>query len=151
LSAIARCEFGLTGLVQHGASTLQIDELAQLKAQGIIEVHLATGIQNIIFDHPDFPEKLRDRIQAELVQLVMGPEGPNTASDDRLTPAQQFYNARWATWDPFKSELWNLPETTWTKICIDLDKWLGQVFKALGVTGQWKNLANYYPIERPET
>lgn len=149
LSAIARSEFGLAGLVQHGASTLQIDELAQLKAQGIIEVHLATGIQNIIFDHPDFPEKLRDRIQADLVQLETGPEGTTTASDDQ-TPAQLFYNARWAAWGPYKAELWNLPETAWSKICIDLDKWLGQVFQALGVTGQWKNLANYYPIERTD-
>ena len=58
LSDAARTEFGLAGLVQHGASTLQIDQLAQLKAHGVIEVHLATGIQNIIFDHPAFPPEL---------------------------------------------------------------------------------------------
>jgi fructose/tagatose bisphosphate aldolase len=149
LSHIARSDFGLAGLVQHGASTLQIAELAQLKTKEVIEVHLATGIQNIIFDHPAFPPELRARIKAELVQPETGPEGALPESEDGLSPAQQFYNVRWAAWGPFKRELWAIPEAAWDEICVDLDEWFAQVFQALGVTGQYKNMANYYSLERP--
>lgn len=149
LSLIARTEFGLAGLVQHGASTLQIDELAQLRANGVIEVHLATGIQNIIFDHPAFPAELSARIKDELIQPASGPEGDVPESDEAFSPAQQFYNARWAAWGPFKRELWTLPETAWAEICVELDEWFGQIFQALGVAGQWKNLADYYDLEKP--
>ena len=148
LSDAARTEFGLAGLVQHGASTLQIEQLAQLKAHGVIEVHLATGIQNIIFDHLAFPQDLRAHIQAELLKPETGPEGDRKSSSDSFSPAQQFYNARWAAWGPLKRELWSLPESAWSEICVSLDEWFGQIFQALGVTGQSQHLATYYPMER---
>ncbi len=149
LSDAARTEFGLAGLVQHGASTLQIEQLAQLKAHGVIEVHLATGIQNIIFDHPAFPPELLTHIQTELVQPETGPEGDQKQTSEGLSLAQQFYNTRWVAWGPFKKELWSLPESAWSEICVDLDEWFRQIFKALGVNGQSQHLATYYPTEKP--
>ena len=57
LSRQARA-LGMAGLVQHGASTLSLPDLARLPDIGVLEVHLATQIQNIVFDHPAFPRVL---------------------------------------------------------------------------------------------
>jgi fructose/tagatose bisphosphate aldolase len=147
LSQQACTECKLTGLVQHGASTLQISELTQLKQNGVIEVHLATGIQNIIFDHPAFPKELRERIQSELIEPEMSAEGGEKPSSDGLSTAQRFYNARWAAWGPFKRELWSLPDQAWTEICTSLDAWFIEVFQALGLVGYRRQLEEHYSAE----
>jgi fructose/tagatose bisphosphate aldolase len=56
LSKVAREEYGLGGAVQHGASTLPPEAFDRFPAVGTLEIHLATGFQNIIFDHA--PEEL---------------------------------------------------------------------------------------------
>ncbi|HDS11642.1 MAG TPA: aldolase, partial [Candidatus Wirthbacteria bacterium] len=49
LSKIGR-KYGLGGTVQHGASTLPAGYFRQFPASEAIEIHLATGFQNIILD-----------------------------------------------------------------------------------------------------
>jgi len=58
LSAIAK-EYGLAGVVQHGASTLSEDDLKRLPLSGVCEVHLATELQDVILEHPLFPYKIK--------------------------------------------------------------------------------------------
>jgi len=57
LSDIAK-EYGLPGVVQHGASTLSEDDLRKLPQHGVCEVHLATEIMDTILQHPLFPYKI---------------------------------------------------------------------------------------------
>jgi fructose/tagatose bisphosphate aldolase len=140
LATIARREFGLPGVVQHGASTLTPEQWRSLPAAGVIEVHLATGIQNVILDHPALPAALTDAMQAALVGPVMHAErGSDTA--EALTRAQVYRHNRWRAWGTFKRELWSLPEAVWTPIDAALEAWFATTFTALGVAGRAEELA----------
>jgi fructose/tagatose bisphosphate aldolase len=66
ISQVGRKEFGLGGTVQHGASTLPDGAFHQFPAHGACEVHLATGFQNMVFDHPALPEAFRERVYTHL-------------------------------------------------------------------------------------
>ncbi len=63
LSAVAR-EYGLGGAVQHGASTLPDELFHKFPATGCAEIHLATGFQNTLYEHPAFPKDLHERIES---------------------------------------------------------------------------------------
>ncbi|MCX6021330.1 MAG: class II fructose-bisphosphate aldolase, partial [Chloroflexi bacterium] len=58
ISKVARLEYGLSGAVQHGASTLPDDLFHRFPGVGAAEIHLATGFQNLILDSPEFPSEL---------------------------------------------------------------------------------------------
>lgn len=60
LSQIAK-SYGLSGVVQHGASSLSESDLRKLSEYGVCEVHLATEIMNVILEHPDFPCKIQKK------------------------------------------------------------------------------------------
>ncbi|HUF17082.1 MAG TPA: class II fructose-bisphosphate aldolase, partial [Thermoanaerobaculia bacterium] len=55
ISRIAREEYGLCGAVQHGASTLPEEVFDEFPKSGTAEIHLATGFQNMVYDHPSYP------------------------------------------------------------------------------------------------
>src|SRR3954453_6084042 len=57
LGVVAR-EYGLAGAVQHGASTLPDELFHRFPAVETAEIHLATGFQNALYEHPAFPESL---------------------------------------------------------------------------------------------
>src|SRR5262249_21767792 len=66
LGTLARERYGMAGAVQHGASTLPDDAFHHFPAVGTAEIHLATGFQNMILDHPLFPPDLTREIHAWL-------------------------------------------------------------------------------------
>jgi len=55
-------EFGLAGLILHGASSISEEELAEAVKRGAIAVHLATYIHDRIFSHPKFPTELVSKL-----------------------------------------------------------------------------------------
>ena len=55
LGEVAR-EYGLAGAVQHGASTLPDELFHRFPAVETAEIHLATGFQNALYEHPAFPD-----------------------------------------------------------------------------------------------
>ena len=57
LSELSRSQYGLSGAVQHGASTLPDEAFDRFPAMGTAEIHLATGFQNIIYDSSQFPQR----------------------------------------------------------------------------------------------
>ena len=57
LGEVAR-EHGLAGAVQHGASTLPDELFHRFPAVETAEIHLATGFQNALYEHPAFPAEL---------------------------------------------------------------------------------------------
>ena len=63
LGVVAR-EYGLAGAVQHGASTLPDELFHRFPAVETAEIHLATGFQNTVYEHPAFPESLHREIEA---------------------------------------------------------------------------------------
>ena len=72
LSKAAREEYGLAGAVQHGASTLPSNAFGNFPRIETAEIHLATNFQNIVFDHPQLPTDLRDRLRAWVDENAAG-------------------------------------------------------------------------------
>lgn len=60
LGKLAREKYNLAGVVQHGASTLSPEMFHLFPKNKTLEIHLATGFQNIVFDN--MPASLRDKI-----------------------------------------------------------------------------------------
>ncbi len=127
LSKLARQEYGMGGAVQHGASTLP-DEMFHLFPQkGTLEVHLATGYQNIIFDSPNFPADLLKKSEADM--------DARYASDRKAgdTPAQFYYRNRKRTFGDLKKDLWNLPPANLKAIMRELEDRFAFTFQKLNV------------------
>jgi fructose/tagatose bisphosphate aldolase len=104
LSRVARERYGLAGAVQHGASTLPAELFHRFPEIETAEIHLATGLQNLVFDHPAFPAALRERMEAWSKAQLASEWKPGQ------TEAQFLYKTRKKTWGPFKEELWSLDE-----------------------------------------
>ncbi len=102
LSALAR-EHGLAGAVQHGASTLPDELFHRFPQVETAEIHLATGFQNMLYDHPAFPADLLREIEAWCVDNCDGERKPGEAEDVFL------YKTRKKALGPFKRQLWELP------------------------------------------
>lgn len=105
ISQIARKEYSLAGAVQHGASTLPMDILPRFPAVGTAEIHLATGLQNLIFDHPAFPVELKKRLYS-WIDKEMGSERKKDWTTDQF-----YYSLRKKTWGHFKKDLWQMDPT----------------------------------------
>jgi len=102
LSKDARERYGLSGAVQHGASTLPDTAFHNFPRTETAEIHLATNFQNMLFDH--LPAPLRQEIYDWL---------KTNAKDERKpadTDEQFFYKTRKKALGPFKQRLWDLPE-----------------------------------------
>jgi fructose/tagatose bisphosphate aldolase len=102
LGEVARREYGLAGTVQHGASTLPDELFHRFRDVETAEIHLATGFQNTLYEHPAFPRELRAEIEGWCV---------DNASDERKpdqTDAQFVYTTRKKALGPFKRQLWEL-------------------------------------------
>ncbi len=63
LSAVCR-SYGLAGAVQHGASTLPDELFHRFPQVETAEIHLATGFQNALYEHPEFPAEMHTEIEA---------------------------------------------------------------------------------------
>lgn len=129
LSKIAREEFGLAGAVQHGASTLPEEAFYKFPESECVEVHLATGFQNFLYDHPALPEDFRQKIYSYLKTNF------SHEWKDSLTEAQFLYKIRKKGFGAFKREWWDLPATVKEKILSDMEGLFGKIFKALNVIG----------------
>jgi hypothetical protein len=116
LSKIAREEYGMGGAVQHGASTLPDNAFDMFPGVDTVEVHLATGFQNIIYDSPDFPRELRDRVYRHLDTNY------SNEKKEGETQEQFIYKTRKKALGDFKEELWNLPEPNFSRIMAELEE-----------------------------
>jgi fructose/tagatose bisphosphate aldolase len=101
MSAEAR-HYGMSGAVQHGASTLPAEAFDKFPETGTVEVHLATEFQNIAMDHAAFPSDLREEIRQFCFRELLD----ERAADD--TDEQFVYKTRKKAWGPFKKQVWEL-------------------------------------------
>ena len=128
LGKVAREEYGVGGIVQHGASTLP-DEMFELFPQaGTLEVHLATGYQNIIYDSPYFPKELLNKMYSYIVEKYSNEK----KSGD--TQEQFLYKLRKKAWGDFKRETWHLPKENLMEIESALENQFSLLFQHLNVT-----------------
>ena len=124
---VARNEYGLSGAVQHGASTLPADAFDKFPETGTAEVHLATEFQNMIYENSAFPKDFKNEIYDFLrkVCIVDKKEGE--------TDEQFIYKTRKNGFGPFKERFWNLPDNVRTKIGEELEIKFDFLFKKLNV------------------
>ena len=144
LSELARSQYGLSGAVQHGASTLPDEAFDRFPAMGTAEIHLATGFQNIIYDSFNFPKNLREKIY-EYFKNEMKDEWK-----DKDTEEQFIYKTRKKGFGPFKLEMWHLPAETRNKLGAELEKQFTFLFDKLKVTSTQKIVEQYIqPVDVP--
>jgi fructose/tagatose bisphosphate aldolase len=139
LGEVAR-EAGLAGAVQHGASTLPDELFHRFPAVETAEIHLATGFQNELFEHPAFPADLHRRIDAWCFENA-GDERKNGQTDEQFV-----YTTRKKAIGPFKRELWDLP--TKEEILAAQRRKVAFLFTELGVNGSMEMVEGYiHPVE----
>jgi len=139
LSRLAREEYGMGGAVQHGASTLPESAFSLFAQRGTLEVHLATGFQNMIMDSPVFPKDLLQKVYAHLA-VASAAERTAGESDEQF-----YYKTRKRAWGPFKKETWTLPEATWKPIADALEAQFGMLMEKLGVVDTVELVQKYVP------
>lgn len=130
LSKVSREKYHLAGAVQHGASTLPEDAFNKFAEAGACEIHLATGFQNIMYEHEAFPSDLRDEIYAWL--------DDNYERKDR-TDEQFYYEERKRAIGQFKQELWDMGDEVIQTICAALQDKFHRLFDKL-------NIADTHPL-----
>jgi len=137
LSEVARKEYGMAGAVQHGASTLPEEAFGHFVEAGACEVHLATGFQNIIYEHPALPGALRDEVYAWLDVNAAGDRKPGD------TDEQFYYKTRKRGFGPFKREWWSLPEDVRGPIGKALEERFALLFEKLNVVDTMSLVESY--------
>ncbi len=137
LSELARSQYGLAGAVQHGASTLPDEAFDKFPAMGTAEIHLATGFQNIIYDSPNFPKDLREKIY-EYIKTKLKDEWK-----EKDTEEQFIYKTRKKGIGPFKLEMWHLPAETRNKLGAELEKQFAFLFDKLKVASKQDVVKKY--------
>jgi fructose/tagatose bisphosphate aldolase len=137
LSELARSQYGLSGAVQHGASTLPDEAFDKFPAMGTAEIHLATGFQNIIYDSSNFPKDLKDKVY-EYIKTQLKDE-----RKEKDTEEQFIYKTRKKCFGPFKLEMWDLPADTRNKLGAELEKQFTFLFDKLKVTSTREIVEKY--------
>lgn len=132
LSRIAREEFGLAGAVQHGASTLPEEYFHLFPESECVEVHLATGFQNFIYDHPALPSEFRENIYNYLKRIF------KNEWKEGMSEAQFIYKTRKKGFGAFKKDWWDLSKEIKSQILSDMEQLFEKIFKALNVTDTLK-------------
>lgn len=137
LSYIGRKSYGLSGAVQHGASTLPEEAFHKFLDSETAEVHLATGFQNIIYESKFFPPDLKERMYNWLREECKDEWKKGE------TEEQFIYKTRKKAFGPFKKELMDLPLSLRNALGEELEKKFDFLFKKLN-TNNTENLVNRY-------
>jgi len=127
LSDLVRKEYGLSGCVQHGASTLPEEAFDRFPETGTSEIHLATGFQNIIYDSKHLPDDFRKMIYDFLKTQFA------TEKKEGQTEEQFIYSTRKKGFGPFKKEWWSLPKEVKEPIMKELEDKFELLFGKLKV------------------
>ncbi len=136
LGEVART-YGAAGAVQHGASTLPDTLFHIFPTVETAEIHLATGFQNAVYEHPAFPAALHVEIEAWCFA---------NAADERkegMTDTQFVYTTRKKAIGPFKRQIWSL--ATKPEILASQAAKLAFLFDQLKASGTAEVLARYVP------
>ena len=127
LSDLARKAYGLSGAVQHGASTLPEDAFHMFPETGTSEVHLATGFQNIIYDSAHLPADFRDEVYA-YIKTEFAKERKESQTEEQF-----IYSTRKKGFGAIKKKWWDLSEDIREPIMAELENKFGLLFDKLRV------------------
>jgi len=135
IGEVARKKYSMAGAVQHGASTLPDELFHKFPEVKTAEIHLATGFQNIIYDHlpEDFKQEIYSWLKTEL----------KNEWKEGWTEEQFIYKTRKKAFGKFKKEFWDLPADVKEKIMESLQKKFRFLFEQLGVYGTKEVVEKY--------
>jgi fructose/tagatose bisphosphate aldolase len=128
LSDLARKKYGLSGCVQHGASTLPEEAFHMFPETATSEIHLATGFQNIIYDSNDLPTEFREEVY-NFIKTEYAKE-----RKEGQTEEQFIYSTRKKGFGPLKKKWWGLPLELRNPIMKELESRFELLFEKLKVT-----------------
>jgi len=126
-TVICRKEYGIAGSVQHGASTLPESVFNKFPENDAVEIHLATGFQNMVLDAPSFPADM----EREIRDFCFA-----NAADERKpgeTDEQFVYKTRKKALGPFKQRMWDMPDKAKQPIVAELEAKFEFLMEKLGV------------------
>lgn len=135
LSRLARNEYGLGGVVQHGASTLPEDAFGKFIEAEACEVHLATNFMNIFFDK--IPKKLKGKMYA----YIKGQFAKEKT--EKMTDEQFYYKLRKNALGAFKAESWGLTDTVHDDLAATWETQFTRIFELLGISSTRKIMNQY--------
>ncbi|HEY3290156.1 MAG TPA: class II fructose-bisphosphate aldolase [Anaerolineae bacterium] len=143
LSTAARKEYAMGGVSQHGASTLPQEILPRFVEAGAIEVHLATGFQNLLFE----------QLPGELVTQMYDWLFKNAAAERKEgdTDRQFLYKNRRLATGPFKKLIWNLTDFEKAEIRRQFEQFFTRLYHGLGVedtVGTVDSVVTQHPIHK---
>jgi fructose/tagatose bisphosphate aldolase len=126
---ICRREYGIAGSVQHGASTLPESVFNKFPESTAVEIHLATGFQNMILDAPTLPAEMKNAIR-DFCFANCADERKPEQSDEQFV-----YTSRKKALGPFKRQMWEMSDEAKQPIIRDLEAKFEFLMEKLGVFG----------------
>ena len=127
IADVCQGEYGLAGVVQHGASTLPREQLSRFPGAGAVEIHLALGFNNLLFDHPRLPQVVKDEIRAYIFEH----HAHERAAGE--TDAQFVYNLRKKSWAGMKQRFFELPADIQADLMASLEEMFADMFRRMNV------------------
>ncbi len=138
IGRIAREKYHIGGVVQHGASTLPLSLYSQFVQHQTLEIHLATGLQNIFFD--SLPSDLRD----EMYTWIRETQG--TMKEKNWTDEQFIYKTRKLSLGAFKQVLWDMEKNEKDIYLQNLSSYVEDVLTRLNLPGSLSTISSYVKI-----
>ena len=139
VTEICRNEYHVAGSVQHGASTLPESVFNRFPEATAVEIHLATGFQNMVLDAPSLPASMKEEIR----QFCF-----DNCADERKsgeTDEQFVYKTRKKAIGPFKRRMWELNDESKQPIIKDLEAKFEFLMEKLGVFNTKSIVEKYVP------
>jgi len=121
----ARDRYKIGGAVQHGASTLPDEMFDQFPKAQTLEIHLATGFQNTLYDN------LNQSLKNKIYEWIKG--NLQKERKEEWTDEQFMYKTRKKALGQFKKELWSLSDADKKPIIEALEKQFMMLFSKLNV------------------
>lgn len=137
---ICRGEYGIAGSVQHGASTLPESVFHKFPESEAVEIHLATGFQNMVLDAPSFPAEMKEAIRKFCFDNCLD-ERKSGETDEQFV-----YKSRKKAIGPFKRQMWEMPAEAKDPIIRSLEEKFEFLLGKLGVYGTKDVVAKYVPV-----
>jgi fructose/tagatose bisphosphate aldolase len=137
---ICRNEYGVAGSVQHGASTLPEEVFNKFPESNAVEIHLATGFQNMVLDAATLPAEMKEEIRKFCFENC-GDERKDGETDEQFV-----YKTRKKAIGPFKQRMWDMPAEAKQPIVDALEKKFEFLMEKLAVFNTRDLIDQYVPV-----
>ena len=131
----AKKNYNIGGVVQHGASTLPDELFDYFPKHNTLEIHLATGFQNIIFEY--LPDELKQKIDNWVLKNY------KDEWEKEWYKTQFLYKLKKKSLGYFKKDLWNLSVKDKEKILSILKNKFSLLFRQLNITNSKTKVEKY--------